>query len=131
MKRLVLTVIVVGLIITVVVVIDVSSPPKPTKGQCLLAKRILLPDVCVNSCPQFFDCTATTRPYGFFFTQAATCADAVICSAGTNPQLSRRKFNHVPLATQRSADSRFLDLLLFLAKISFVPTDNGRRTGFL
>lgn len=71
-----------GLIIIVVgalVVIDVASTPKPTKGQCLLARRIILPDICVNSCTEPFDCTATTRPYAIFFKQAATCVDAVIC----------------------------------------------------
>jgi hypothetical protein len=33
----------------------------------------------VNSCKTPFDCTSTTRPYAVFFTQAASCMDAVIC----------------------------------------------------
>ena len=74
---------VLGLIVLIIVLatvaVDVASTPKPKKGQCLLAKRILPPDVCVNSCTQVFDCTATTRPYAVFFTQAAICLDAVIC----------------------------------------------------
>jgi len=61
------------------VVFDVATAPAATRGQCLLDRRIFLPDVCVNSCSRPFDCTNTTRPYGFFFTQAATCMDAVIC----------------------------------------------------
>jgi hypothetical protein len=66
--------IVIGLIVT-----DVASTPAVTTGQCRLARRIILPDICVNSCKQAFDCTTTTRPYALFFTQAATCMDAVIC----------------------------------------------------
>ena len=69
---------VIVLIITLVVV-DVATAPAPTRGQCLLDRRVVLPDVCLNSCNPPFDCTRTTRPYGFFFTQAATCMDAVIC----------------------------------------------------
>ena len=73
--------IIVAIIIGIVglVVIDVATTPTATKTQCLLDRRIVLPDICVNSCKEPFDCTATTRPYGFFFTQAATCLDAVIC----------------------------------------------------
>jgi hypothetical protein len=66
-------------LIVVVVVTDVATAPTPTKGQCLLDRRFFLPDVCLNSCSQPFDCTRTTRPYGIFFTQSATCVDAVIC----------------------------------------------------
>ena len=58
---------------------DLASTPTPAKGQCVLARRTLLPDICVNSCAQAFDCTKSTRPYGLFFTQAASCDDAVIC----------------------------------------------------
>jgi hypothetical protein len=50
-----------------------------TTGQSLLDRRIILPDICVNSCTPAFDCTATTRAYAVFFTQAASCADGVIC----------------------------------------------------
>jgi hypothetical protein len=67
------------LIVIGLIVADVASPPAVTQGQCLLARRIILPDICVNSCKQVFDCTATTRPYAIFFTQAASCVDAVIC----------------------------------------------------
>ena len=69
-----------GLSVTLGVIYDVVSTPAPQKGQCLLAKRMLLPDICVNTCSTPFDCTVSTRPYIFFFTQAATCADAVICA---------------------------------------------------
>ena len=65
--------------ILVLVGIDVSSTPTPAKGQCVLARRVILPDICVNSCTQVFDCTKSTRPYAFFSTQAASCDDAVIC----------------------------------------------------
>jgi hypothetical protein len=81
MNRWIPIAIVIGVILVVVIAIDLSSQPKPTKGQCLLAKNIVLPDACVNSCPKPLDCTATTRPYAVFFKQAATCMDAVICSA--------------------------------------------------
>jgi len=65
--------------ILVLVGIDLASTPTPAKGQCVLSRRVLLPDICVNSCAQAFDCTKSTRPYGLFFTQAASCDDAVIC----------------------------------------------------
>ena len=71
-----------GILVLVVVALiahDVAATPKPTKGQYLLVRHTVLPDACVNSCQQAFDCTASTRPYGFFFTQAASCEDAVIC----------------------------------------------------
>jgi hypothetical protein len=60
-------------------VADVVKAPAPRKGQCLLARRLVLPDVCVNTCSPAFDCTRTTRPYLFVFRQAASCVDAVIC----------------------------------------------------
>ncbi len=72
-------IVVFGTLITTTVVIDVTSTPTPSKGQCVLAKRTFLPDICANSCTPTFDCTKTTRPYGFFFKQAATCDDGVIC----------------------------------------------------
>jgi hypothetical protein len=62
-----------------VAAVDIVRTPTATRGQCLLTRRTLLPDICVNSCPTAFDCTVTTRPYLFFFTQAASCADGVIC----------------------------------------------------
>jgi hypothetical protein len=67
------------LVILVLIAVDVAKTPTATKGQCLLARRIILPDICVNSCNPPFDCTATTRPYAVFFSQAASCLDAVIC----------------------------------------------------
>jgi hypothetical protein len=66
-------------ILVTLVAVDVATTPTATRGQCLLSRRIVLPDTCVNSCPTAFDCTATTRPYAVFFTQAASCMDAVIC----------------------------------------------------
>ena len=67
------------IVVAVLVAVDVANTPKATTGQCLLARRTLLPDICVNSCSVPFDCTRTTRPYAIFFTQAASCMDAVIC----------------------------------------------------
>ena len=67
------------IVIITLVVVDLATAPTATRGQCLLDRRIFLPDVCVNSCNPPFDCTNTTRPYAIFFTQAATCLDAVIC----------------------------------------------------
>ena len=67
------------IVVAVLVAIDVANTPTATTGQCLLARRIALPDICVNSCSSPFDCTRTTRPYLIFFTQAASCMDAVIC----------------------------------------------------
>ena len=66
-------------ILVALIVVDVATAPTATSGQCLLDRRIVLPDVCVNSCTEPFDCTLTTRPYAVFFTQAASCLDAVIC----------------------------------------------------
>jgi hypothetical protein len=67
------------LVVIILVSIDVASTPSPGKGACVLARRTILPDICVNSCTPPFDCTTSTRPYGLFFTQAASCAAAVIC----------------------------------------------------
>ena len=69
---------VVFLLVTLVAV-DIATTPTATRGQCLLSRRTVLPDICVNSCPTAFDCTLTTRPYAVFFTQAASCMDGVIC----------------------------------------------------
>jgi hypothetical protein len=74
------TIVALGLVaILVLIGFDLSSTPTPAKGQCVLVRRTILPDICVNSCTQAFDCTTSTRPYGLFFTQAASCDDAVIC----------------------------------------------------
>ena len=67
------------LVLAALIVADVMTAPAPTRGQCLLDRRVVLPDVCLNSCTPAFDCTATTRPYLWFFTQAASCLDGVIC----------------------------------------------------
>jgi hypothetical protein len=67
------------LVVVALVVVDIATAPTTTKGQCVLDRRVVLPDVCLNSCNPPFDCTRTTRPYAVFFTQAASCLDAVIC----------------------------------------------------
>jgi hypothetical protein len=67
------------LVVVALVVVDIATAPTTTKGQCVLDRRVILPDVCLNSCNPPFDCTRTTRPYAVFFTQAASCLDAVIC----------------------------------------------------
>ena len=53
---------VVLVILAVLVAVDVASTPTATRGQCLLVRRILLPDICNNNCSPPFDCTLTTRP---------------------------------------------------------------------
>lgn len=67
------------LVVVTLVVLDAATAPTATTGQCVLDRRTILPDVCVNACTPAFDCTVTTRPYAVFFTQAASCADGVIC----------------------------------------------------
>ena len=67
------------LILAALIVVDVTTTPPTRTGQYLLVRRTVLPDFCANNCSPPFDCTRTTRPYGFFFTQAASCMDAVIC----------------------------------------------------
>jgi hypothetical protein len=69
------------IVVLVLIAVDVARTPAATTGQCLLARRTVLPDICVNSCSTPFDCTLTRRPYLIFFTQAATCMDAVICGS--------------------------------------------------
>ena len=64
-------------VVVVLIIIDVArsgpSVPGPT-GTCVLIRRIVLPDICSctsvggPSCP-----IATTRPYLFFWRQAASC----------------------------------------------------------
>jgi len=59
---------------------DIASTPATTAGRCTLKRNIVLPDECLAGCPQVVPaCTVATRPYAFVFTQAARCADAVIC----------------------------------------------------
>ena len=79
MNMFALLILIPAAILTGFILKDVLSTQSVTKGQCLLARRVILPDVCVNSCTPSFDCTLTTRPYARFFTQAASCQDEVIC----------------------------------------------------
>ena len=79
MKLFAIVAIVAILVIVTLIVVDVATAPTTTRGQCVLDRRVVLPDVCLNSCNPPFDCTRSTRPYAVFFTQAATCLDAVIC----------------------------------------------------
>jgi hypothetical protein len=61
-------------IVVTLVIIDATTKPPPTPGTCDLKHNFLLPDKCVCSEEPRPDCGArTTRPYAFFFTQAATC----------------------------------------------------------
>ena len=87
----------------VLVVVDVASTPTPPTGSCVLVTRIILPDICVASCTptEQIDCTATTRPYLIFFTQAATCITTPIlgCISVSN----RRPQEEAPLAQSFSA----------------------------
>ena len=70
-----------ALLIAILVAIDVTSTPtKPPPQRCVLQHYIILPDRCLSSCPSGVDCpSVTTRPYGIFWTQAASCPDAIIC----------------------------------------------------
>ena len=75
---LVIIIVLIGLIIR-----DVSSTPPATSRQCILQRNVLLPDRCVTGCAGGERlCTVTTRPYAIFSTQAATCANAIICGTG-------------------------------------------------
>ena len=74
-----------GLVILIAVLVgliirDVVSTPPATSSQCILQRNTILPDRCVTGCAGGERlCTVTTRPYAIFFTQAATCANAIIC----------------------------------------------------
>lgn len=75
---LVVVIVLIGLVIR-----DVVSTPPATSSQCILQRNTLLPDRCVTGCAGGEGlCTVTTRPYAIFFTQAATCAAAIICGSG-------------------------------------------------
>jgi hypothetical protein len=77
---LVIIVVLIGLVIR-----DVTSTPPATKSQCILQRNILLPDRCVTGCALGIAetlCIVATRPYAIFFTQAAACADGLICGSG-------------------------------------------------
>ena len=67
--------------VVILVIIDLArTPAKPPPGQCMLQNNLILPDRCISSCPSGVDCPTTmTRPYFWFWTQAAGCPDAVIC----------------------------------------------------
>ena len=83
----------VGLIVIVVVVVailagvDIARTPTPAAGTCVLVDRLILPDICASGCAGCAECpTGRTRPYLFFWTEAAACPDACICGAsGRNP----------------------------------------------
>jgi hypothetical protein len=73
-----------GLLIIILVAagVDVATTPAAPTGRCVLQRRFVLPDVCVGCASFPAICTATTRPYLVFWTQSATCVDAVICPGG-------------------------------------------------
>jgi len=63
-------------IVVVLIIVDVTRKPPPATPQetCTLVRHIVLPDNCVCSTAGK-TCTPTkTRPYLFFWTQAAACA---------------------------------------------------------
>ena len=92
MKLPFILVVIVAVLIGLVIIKDVASTPAPTKGQCILQHNILLPDRCVTGCPGGeLVCTVTTRPYAIFFTQAASCAVAILCgSSGRHAPIDQR-----------------------------------------
>ncbi|MGQ0640019.1 MAG: hypothetical protein ACT4P6_04485 [Gemmatimonadaceae bacterium] len=66
-----------GVVLVVLIIIDVARSGATTTartGTYVLIRRMVLPDICSctavggASCP-----AATTRPYAFFWTQAASC----------------------------------------------------------
>jgi len=67
-------------VVTLVIIDLAKTVPKPGPGQCMFQDNLFLPDRCVSSCPSGIDCPTTmTRPYFWFWTEAAGCPDAVIC----------------------------------------------------
>ena len=64
------------IVLVVLAIADVATNPPPSgSASCDLDRQIVLPDQCVCSAAPRPGCpAATTRPYLFFFTQAATCA---------------------------------------------------------
>jgi hypothetical protein len=99
-----IAVVIIVVFVGLVIIKDVASTPAPTKGQCILQHNILLPDRCVTGCPGGeLVCTVTTRPYAIFFTQAASCADAILCGrSGHHAPIDQRssglvaEYNHPP-----------------------------------
>lgn len=76
----ILSVIVILVVVALVVVDVVSAPPPPSTGLCVFQDRILLPNRCLSGCSGCAECPTTkTRPYFFFWTEAAGCPDACIC----------------------------------------------------
>jgi hypothetical protein len=70
------------ILVAVAVAVDVATTPTAPSGRCVLTRRYVLPDICVGCASLPAICTATTRPYLMFWTQSATCVDAVICPTG-------------------------------------------------
>jgi hypothetical protein len=70
------------ILVLVAVAVDVATTPTAPSGRCVLQRRFVLPDTCVGCASFPAICTATTRPYLVFWTQSATCVDAVICPTG-------------------------------------------------
>ena len=70
---------IIGFVLLLIAIIDIVSRPTPAAGACALDRQILLPDSCAGNCePGSFCLALTTRPYGIFLTQAASCVD--LCS---------------------------------------------------
>jgi hypothetical protein len=69
------------LLLATLVVIDLTrTVPTPPPGQCMLQNNLILPDRCISSCSSGIDCPTTmTRPYLWFWTEAAGCPDGIIC----------------------------------------------------
>jgi hypothetical protein len=60
--------------VVVLVIVDASKTPPPTpQSTCSLVHHIVLPDNCVCSTAGGHCTPTATRPYLFFFTQAAAC----------------------------------------------------------
>ena len=65
--------------VVVLIVVDVIVRPTPSQDACALDRQLLLPDSCAGNCDPGEVClAATTRPYGFFLEQAASCVE--LCS---------------------------------------------------
>jgi hypothetical protein len=78
-------VVIVTVVLAVLALVDVARAPSPSPGTCVFQDRLVLPDICVSGCPGCATCpTATTRPYLFFWTEAAGCPGFCICITGRN-----------------------------------------------
>jgi hypothetical protein len=70
---------IVVIVALVLMIIDTVYTPSPAPKTCSLNKNIILPDLCSSGCDPALSCPPTkTRPYLFFFTQAASCPDFCI-----------------------------------------------------